>query len=65
MDRIVRLNARQEAELQRIADNFIAYHGGDVMKALKEMIVLNGELKERLEKLDDSGSHFGRRRAYN
>lgn len=64
MDRIVRLDARQEAELQRVADNFVAYHKGDVMKALKEMIVLNGELQERLEKLSDSDAHFGRRHAY-
>lgn len=49
MDRIVRLDARQEAELQRVADKFVALHNGDVMKALKEMIVLNGELQERLE----------------
>lgn len=48
MDRIVRLNARQEAELQRVADDFVALHHGDVMKALKEMIVLNGEMQQRL-----------------
>lgn len=64
MDRIVRLNSRQEAELQRVADNFVAHHKGDVMKALKEMIVLNGELQERLEKLRDGDNHFSRRRAY-
>lgn len=64
MDRIVRLDSRQEAELQRVADKFVALHNGDVMKALKEMIVLNGEMQERLEKLSDSGAHFGRRRAY-
>ncbi len=64
MDRIVRLDARQEAELQRVADKFVALHDGDVMKALKQMIVLNGELQERLEKLDDSGAHFGQSRAY-
>ncbi len=62
MDRIVRLDARQEAELQRVADKFVALHGGDVMKALKEMIVLNGELQERLEELGDGGAD--RRRAY-
>lgn len=61
---VVRLDARQEAELQRVVDNFVAYHKGDIMKALKEMIVLNGELQERLEKLEGSGDHFGRRRAY-
>lgn len=43
MDRIVRLDARQEAELQRVADKFVALHEGDVMKALKEMIVLNAK----------------------
>lgn len=64
MDRIVRLDARQEAELQRVAENFVAYHGGDVMKALKEMIVLNGEMQERLEKLGDSATYDRRRRAY-
>ncbi|HEV2502310.1 MAG TPA: hypothetical protein VGV39_04510 [Mesorhizobium sp.] len=53
MDRIVRLDARQEAELQRVANNFVAYHKGDVMKALKEMIVLNGEMQQRLEALGD------------
>lgn len=35
------------------------------MKALKEMIVLNGEMQERLEELGDSGARYGRRRAYN
>ncbi|MFD9897349.1 hypothetical protein [Mesorhizobium sp. NPDC059025] len=64
MDRIVRLDARQEAELQRVAENFVAKCHGDVMKALKEMIVLNGEMQERLEKLGDGDNHFGRRRAY-
>jgi hypothetical protein len=62
MDRIVRLDARQEAELQRVADKFVAYHKGDVMKALKEMIVLNGELHERLEELGDGRA--ARRHAY-
>lgn len=62
MDRVVRLDARQEAELQRVADKFVAYHKGDVMKALKEMIVLNGELQERLEELGDGRA--ARRRAY-
>lgn len=64
MDRIVRLDSRQEAELQRVADKFVALHGGDVMKALKEMIVLNGEMQERLDELGDGGSRFGRRQAY-
>lgn len=56
MNRIVRLDARQEAELQRVADKFVAVHSGDVMKALKEMIVLNGEMQERLEELGDGGA---------
>ncbi len=32
MDRIVHLDARQEAELQRVAERFVAVHDGDVMK---------------------------------
>jgi hypothetical protein len=51
MDRIVTLNSRQEAALQAHAEDFIAVHKGDVMKALKEMIVLNGHLQERLDAL--------------
>jgi hypothetical protein len=51
MDRIVTLNSRQEAALQAHAEDFIAVHKGDVMKALKEMIVLNGHLQERLDPL--------------
>ena len=51
MDRIVTLNSRQEAALQAHAEDFIAVHNGDVMKALKEMIVLNGHLQERLDAL--------------
>ncbi|MBB6408713.1 hypothetical protein [Mesorhizobium sangaii] len=47
----VTLNSRQEAALQAHAEDFIAVHKGDVMKALKEMIVLNGHLQERLEAL--------------
>lgn len=45
MDRIVTLDSRQEAALQAIADRFIALHKGDAVKALKEMIVLNGHLR--------------------
>ena len=52
MDRIVTLNSRQEAALQAHAEDFIAVHKGDVMKALKEMIVLNGHLQERLDALN-------------
>ncbi|TPK41265.1 hypothetical protein FJ492_19880 [Mesorhizobium sp. B2-5-4] len=49
MDHIVKLDSRQEAALQAVADNFVAVHKGDVMKALKEMIVLNGRLQEQLD----------------
>ncbi|MFD2052959.1 hypothetical protein ACFSQT_07490 [Mesorhizobium calcicola] len=49
MDHIVTLDSRQEAALQAIADQFIAQHKGDPVKALKEMIVLNGHLHDRLE----------------
>ncbi|MBZ9942647.1 hypothetical protein LB533_16265 [Mesorhizobium sp. BR1-1-13] len=51
MDHIVRLDSRQEAALQVAAEKFVATHQGDVMKALKEMIVLNGHLQERLDAL--------------
>ncbi len=51
MDHIVRLDSRQEAALQAVAENFIAQHKGDPVKALKEMIVLNGHLQERLDAL--------------
>jgi len=49
MDHVVRLDSRQEAALQAVAEKFVATHQGDVMKALKEMIVLNGHLQERLD----------------
>lgn len=51
MNHIVMLDSRQEAALQAIADKFIAQHRGDPVKALKEMIVLNGHLQERLDAL--------------
>jgi len=51
MDHIVRLDSRQEAALQQVADRFIKLHGGDPVKALKEMIVLNGHLQEELDKM--------------
>lgn len=51
MDQIVMLDSRQEAALQAIADKFIAQHRGYPVKALKEMIVLNGHLQERLDAL--------------
>ncbi|WP_292157799.1 hypothetical protein [Mesorhizobium sp.] len=57
MDHIVTLDSRQEAALQAVADKFIALHKGDAVKALKEMIVLNGYLQERLDAVE------GRRRA--
>ena len=46
------LDSRQETALQAIADTFIAQHKGDAVKALKEMIVLNGHLQERLDAVD-------------
>ncbi|MBZ9753679.1 hypothetical protein LB524_00120 [Mesorhizobium sp. ESP6-5] len=49
MDHLVTLDSRQEAALQAVADRFVATHKGDVMKALKEMIVLNGHLQDRLD----------------
>ena len=52
MDRIVTLDNRREAALQATADQFIALHKGDVVKALKEMIVLNGHLQERLDAVE-------------
>ncbi|MER8863102.1 hypothetical protein NKI19_05180 [Mesorhizobium sp. M0751] len=52
MDHIVTLDSRQEAALQAIADRFIALHKGDAVKALKEMIVLNGHLQERLDAVE-------------
>ncbi|TIQ28397.1 MAG: hypothetical protein E5X48_31490 [Mesorhizobium sp.] len=54
MDHIVRLDSRQEAALQATADKFIALHKGDTVKALKEMIVLNGHLQQRLDALSGS-----------
>ncbi|RWA69940.1 hypothetical protein [Mesorhizobium sp.] len=51
MDHIVRLDSRQEAALQVIAERFIAAHKGDPVKALKEMIVLTGHLQDRLDAL--------------
>ncbi|WP_064993011.1 hypothetical protein [Mesorhizobium sp. WSM1497] len=49
MDHIVTLDSRQEAALQSVAEKFVAVHKGDVMKALKEMIVLNGRLQDQLD----------------
>lgn len=50
MDHIITLDSRQEAELQAVAEKFVRLHKGDVMKALKEMIVLNGHLQDELDK---------------
>ncbi|RWH67037.1 hypothetical protein [Mesorhizobium sp.] len=52
MSHIIRLDSRQEAALQGVAESFIAQHNGDAVKALKEMIVLNGHLQERLDALN-------------
>ncbi|MER8668619.1 hypothetical protein NKH45_15620 [Mesorhizobium sp. M1156] len=49
MDQIVTLDSRQEAALQAVANKFVSAHKGDVMKALKEMIVLNGRLQDQLD----------------
>ncbi|TIS68314.1 hypothetical protein [Mesorhizobium sp.] len=54
MNHIVTLDSRQEAALQAIADRFIARHKGDAVRALKEMIVLNGHLQERLDAVEGS-----------
>jgi hypothetical protein len=59
MDHIVRLDSRYEAALQATADKFIALHKGDAVKALKEMIVLNGQLRQRI---DAAGSSSRSRR---
>lgn len=45
------LDRRKEAALQATADEFVAFQKGDVMKALKGMIVLNGHLRVRLDAL--------------
>ncbi|TIN95691.1 MAG: hypothetical protein E5Y06_10570 [Mesorhizobium sp.] len=49
MDHIVTLDPRQEAALQAAADAFVRRHNGDVMKALKEMMVLNGHLQDSVD----------------
>lgn len=51
MDKIVTLDSRQEAALQKVADRFVSLHKGDTMKALKEMIVLNGCLQNQIDAL--------------
>lgn len=52
MAHIVTLDSNQEAALRAVADKFIAQHKGDAVKALKEMIVLNGHLQERLDTME-------------
>ncbi|MDX8526982.1 hypothetical protein RFM68_20995 [Mesorhizobium sp. MSK_1335] len=59
MHQIVTLDSRQEAALQQVADQFVALHQGDTMKALKEMIMLNGHLQDELDTL--KGRQRGRR----
>lgn len=49
MDHIVTLDGRQEAALQAAADDFVRRHKGDPMKALKEQMLLNAQLQERLD----------------
>ncbi len=51
MDQIITLDSRQEAALQEIADRFVSLHQGDTMKALKEMIVLNGHVQDQIDVL--------------
>ena len=51
MDEIVRLDSRQEAAMQKIAEKFVSRHKGDTMQALKEMIVLNGYLQDELDEI--------------
>ncbi|TPL36767.1 hypothetical protein [Mesorhizobium sp. B2-4-8] len=60
-DRIITLDSRQESALQAVADKFVALHKGDTMKALKEMIVLNGHLQEQLDalKVPPLGKRYG------
>ncbi|SDA97502.1 hypothetical protein [Mesorhizobium qingshengii] len=60
MAHIATLDSRQEAALQAVADKFIAQHKGDAVKALKEMIVLNGHLQERLDAAEGGRRAGGR-----
>ena len=46
MIRIERLSRRQEDVLQAAADRFVDAHDGDIMKALKAMMLLNKDLQE-------------------
>lgn len=49
MIRIERLNRRQEDALQAAAERYVDSHDGDIMKALKSMMLLNRELQEQLD----------------
>ncbi len=49
MDHIVTLDSRQEAALHSAAADFVRRHKGDTMKALKEQMLLNAHLQERLD----------------
>jgi hypothetical protein len=51
MDRIERLSRRQEDALQAATDRFVDNHDGDIMKALKAMMLLNNDLQEQLDAL--------------
>jgi hypothetical protein len=51
MIRIERLSRRQEDALQVAADRFVDSHDGDIMKALKAMMLLNKHLQEQLDAL--------------
>jgi hypothetical protein len=49
MDHIVTLDGQQEAALQAAATDFVRRHKGDTMRALKEQMLLNAHLQERLD----------------
>jgi hypothetical protein len=49
MDHIVTLDGQQEAALQAAAADFVRRHKGDTMRALKEQMLLNAHLQERLD----------------
>lgn len=49
MIRIERLSRQQEDALQAAADRFVDSHDGDIMKALKAMMLLNKDLQEQLD----------------
>lgn len=51
MIRIERLSRREEDALQAAADRFVDTHDGDIMKALKAMMLLNKDLQQQLDAL--------------